>query len=275
MVTWLAIAVSVVTGRNSMPSMSRNGSRSAKRTKRPGSSDGSPEGSRYALIARAYKGEVSNHPWGDESADAVASVEVVLRLALLLTLVFATPAGAAPMAFGGPTGRVALDSGWRVGGHMVTVPYSPNAKRLSSMRSYRGSVARFSREFAVAGGDYAIRFESVQHRATVWLDGRLVARHTGAYLTFEVRAPLKAGRHRLVVRADWRDPDRMRDEGWFRSWFNFGGLNREVTIRRLGASELDAPAVDARLRGPARLTEAAAGPAPPDGPRVVADVTVT
>ena len=60
--------------------------------------------------------------------------------------------------------------------------------------------------------------------------------------------PLSAGRHRLVVRADWRDPHRMRDEGWFRTWFNFGGLNREVTIRRLGASELDAPGVDTRLR---------------------------
>ena len=131
----------------------------------------------------------------------------------------------------------------------MTVPYSPNAANVSSMASHRGSIAWFATDVTVgASGDYAIRFESVHHRARVWLDGREVARHTGAYLPFDVRVPLRAGRHRLVVRADWRDPNRMRNEGWFRSWFNFGGLNREVTIRRLGASELDVPAVDTRLR---------------------------
>jgi hypothetical protein len=163
----------------------------------------------------------------------------VLALALSLLV---------PMAFNGPTGRMPLRAGWHVGGRTVTVPYSPNAHHLSSMTAYRGSVARFTKTFTVAGGDYAIRFESVQHRARVWVDGHPVARHTGAYLPFEVRLPLRPGPHRLTVRADWRDPNRMRDEGWFRSWFNFGGLNREVTIRRLGASELDAPAVDTRLR---------------------------
>ena len=49
------------------------------------------------------------------------------------------------------------------------------------------------------------------------------------------------------MRADWRSPERMRADGWFRSWFNFGGIHREVTIRRLGASELDAPGVQTRL----------------------------
>ena len=54
-------------------------------------------------------------------------------------------------------------------------------------------------------GDYAIRFESVNHRASVWVDGRRVVRHTGAYLPFEARVRLSAGAHTLVVRADWRD----------------------------------------------------------------------
>ena len=44
----------------------------------------------------------------------------------------------------------------------------------------------------------------------------------------------------------------MRGDGWFRSWFNFGGINREVTIRRLAASELDAPGVQTRLAGGGR-----------------------
>ena len=49
----------------------------------------------------------------------------------------------------------------------------------------------------------AVAFESVNHRATVWIDGRLVTRHTGVYLPFEARTRLAAGRHTLVVRADW------------------------------------------------------------------------
>ena len=40
--------------------------------------------------------------------------------------------------------------------------------------------------------------------------------------------------HVLVVRADWRSPDAMKADAWHRSWFNFGGINREVTVRRLG-----------------------------------------
>ena len=59
-----------------------------------------------------------------------------------------------------------------------------------------------------ADGDYAIRFESVNHRASVYVDGRLVVRHTGAYLPFEARTHLRAGRHVLLVRADWRSPAR-------------------------------------------------------------------
>ena len=136
------------------------------------------------------------------------------------------------------------------------------------MRAFEGSVASFSTAFGLpASGDYAIRFESVNHKAVVWLDGRLVARHTGAYLPFEVRAHLSAGRHRLVVRADWRDPLRMRDEGWHRTWFNFGGLAREVTIRPLGASELDSPGVVTRVAGRARRRDGHRARTQPSPPR--------
>jgi hypothetical protein len=156
--------------------------------------------------------------------------------------------GSAPMAFGGPTGRRALTD-WSVGGRRVEAPFAVDGRRIT-MHAFDGSVARFSTAFDLsAAGDYAIRFESVNHAAQVWLDGRLVARHTGAYLPFEVRAHLSAGPHRLVVRADWRDPVGMRAEGWHRTWFNFGGLAREVTIRPLGASALDSPGVATRIAG--------------------------
>jgi hypothetical protein len=173
------------------------------------------------------------------------------------------------MAAGGPDGRVALAGWWTVrgdragagvargwqwggfDGRRARVPFSPNARHVTGARgrrSYQGGVAWLRTTFASGDGDHALRFESVHHRARVWVDGRLVARHTGAYLPFEARMRLRAGRHVLVVRADWRSPEAMKAAAWHRSWFNFGGINREVTLRRLGPSELDAPGLVTRLR---------------------------
>jgi hypothetical protein len=169
-----------------------------------------------------------------------------------------------PVAWGGPDGRRALDGAWVVredpgdtgaargfsrggfGGRRVHVPFSPNARTLSA-GSYAGSIAWYRTGVAVSGGRYALRFESVNHRATVWVDGRLVARHVGDDLPFDVAVTLSRGRHRVVVRADWRDPDAMKLQGWHRSWFNYGGIDREVTLRPLGAVALEAPAITTRL----------------------------
>ena len=82
----------------------------------------------------------------------------------------------APVAAGGPTGRVALDGPWTVrvmpGGptRRVHVPFSPNARVVSGPAgqvSYQGAVAWYRTGFDVPfDGDYAIRFESVNHEAT-------------------------------------------------------------------------------------------------------------
>jgi hypothetical protein len=162
-----------------------------------------------------------------------------------------------PVVAGGPTGRVALDGTWTVrlqsGGtsRRVHVPYSPNAAAVSGMagkQSFEGGVATYRTGVRVAAaGDYAIRFESVNHRASVFVDGRLVARHVGAYEAFEARTHLTPGHHTLLVRADWRDPRAMKATAWHRLWFNFGGIDREVTIRPLGRSEIDAPNLVTRL----------------------------
>ncbi|WP_445151477.1 glycoside hydrolase family 2 protein [Baekduia sp. Peel2402] len=152
-----------------------------------------------------------------------------------------------PMTWGGPDGRRALDGVWTVDGRRrVHVPYSPNAGSLTAA-SYAGGVATYRTTFAVRGGRYALRFEAVNHRATVWVDGRVVARHVGDSLPFEARVTLARGRHRLTVRADWRDPDAMKATGWHRAWFNYGGIVREVTIRPVGEVELEAPAIVTRL----------------------------
>lgn len=186
--------------------------------------------------------------------------------------------GGAPAAKTGAAGRVALDGRWavaldpadegarrgfssgRFAGRPVVLPHSPNAGRITGPageRSHEGSLAWYRTTLRVPRtGRYALRFESANHHAIVWLDGERVGEHVGTYLPFEVRRRLDAGRdHTLVVRVDWRSPAAMKAEGWHRAWFNFGGLNREVTIRPLAPTEVLAPTVRTRLRpdGGARL----------------------
>jgi beta-galactosidase/beta-glucuronidase len=217
---------------------------------------------------------------------ARAALATVLAVALA-ALAFGARAGGMPardpvvhaaLASGGPIGRVALDGTWTVtsGGvtRRVKLPYSPNAAVVSGaagQRSFEGDVATYRTTIdAPADGDYAIRFESVNHRARVYLDGRLFAEHVGAYLPFEARAHLAAGSHTLVVRADWRSPEAMTARGWHRVWFNFGGIGREVTIRPLGASEVDAPGIVTRLRaGGAAVVDVTARVTNHAGPRTL------
>jgi hypothetical protein len=185
--------------------------------------------------------------------------------------------GGAPQVKTGAVGRLALDGRWRValdpaatggkrgfqrgrfGGKVVRVPYVPNAMKVTGaagIKSHNGSVAWYRTTLRVPKtGRYALRFESVNHTASVYLDGRRLGAHTGTYLPFELRPRLRAGRdHTLVVRADWRDPLAMKATGWHRTWFNFGGINREVTIRPLGRAQLEAPAIITRVRdGAARV----------------------
>jgi Glycosyl hydrolases family 2, TIM barrel domain/Glycosyl hydrolases family 2, sugar binding domain/Glycosyl hydrolases family 2 len=180
-------------------------------------------------------------------------------------------AGRPPVAYSGAIGRVALGGVWtykadpgnaglarrwfvqRFGGRRVTLPYSPNAWPVTGPRGYRnfnGSVGWYRTTFSVpAGGAYALRFESIQFRASVWLDGKLIGRHMGAYMPFELRPLLRANhQYLLVVRADWRDPvPGMKRLGWHRGWFNYGGIEREVTIRRLQGSEIEAPVIETAI----------------------------
>jgi hypothetical protein len=152
-----------------------------------------------------------------------------------------------------------LDAGWRrgtFGGRLVRVPYSPNANAYSGRAgtfAHDGSIGWFARGVhAPVGGRYALRFESAHHTATVFVDGKAVRRHVGAYEPFTARVTLGRGRHTIAVRVDWRGPRRQADAGWARGWFNYGGLNRPVTFMRLGPSELGALTVRTRLQGSER-----------------------
>jgi hypothetical protein len=181
------------------------------------------------------------------------------------------PHGGAPTIYAGPGNREQLDGLWRFkkdpdnlgydkgyqagvfgGGELVKTPFVPDATKINGekgQRAFHGNIGWYRTHIDVpVDGTYAIRFESVNHRARVWVDGKLEAEHKGEYLPFEARMALTAGtRHQLVVRADWRGPAAMKADGWHRLWFNFGGINRGVSIRRIGPSEISVPEMQTKL----------------------------
>lgn len=189
---------------------------------------------------------------------------------LLAVIVLATTA--TPAAFAGnlsPDGTRTLNGGWvrtvgpaggaglpdgRFTGQAVKLPDVANAAftDLATMRAaQRGAVAWYRRTFTVpAGGDWRLTFGSANFTATVWLDGRRLGTHTGAYAPFAFTRRLVAGRrHTVVVRTDYRDPARQDALGFHRAWFNWGGLNGTVTLRPLGLCDLELPVVTTRLSG--------------------------
>ncbi|MDQ3769570.1 MAG: hypothetical protein M3370_08870 [Actinomycetota bacterium] len=203
---------------------------------------------------------------------ALAALAVVLGLQVLAERSAGAdrePGPYDPLTYKGPDDRTRLggqwivalderdvgrDRGWRKGGfpgEPVTVPHVPEAGEVrgeESIETWQGNVAWYRTTIEVpTTGVYAVRFESVNHQADVWIDGEHEVSHTGTYLPFEARRTLTAGTHDLVVRADWRDPEQMKQDAWHRTWFNFGGINRDVTIRPVGDSELLDPKLATRL----------------------------
>ncbi len=186
----------------------------------------------------------------------------------------AAPAGAAPRSAQAPSdrvlyqdghsGRFLLDGTWYfrldpadqglaqglprqdslLGWTPVQVPHAWNATDLSDA-SQRGTVGWYRRDFRLPSRSrrlsWVLRFESVNYRATVFLNGRQIGRNAGAYVPFEVPASTvkRGGVNRLVIRVDNRrtdtdlPPAREQDDGTpGGGWWNYGGLLREVYVRR-------------------------------------------
>jgi beta-glucuronidase len=131
----------------------------------------------------------------------------------------------------------------------VTVPSSYNAGDFSSA-SMSGSVGWYRRDFTAPAGAFAryvpavyrrwiVRFESVNYQATVWLNGKLLGTHIGAYLPFEFDlGRLHSGVNRLVVRVDDRRGSADLPPGPSGGWWNFGGLQREVYLRAVQRADM-------------------------------------
>jgi beta-glucuronidase len=209
----------------------------------------------------------------------------MIRVALALVCAAATAAVVAPVAsaqqsaplnprptvLDGPSGRYALDGRWLLrvdrrdrgagqhwerrrssaGWSLVTIPNAWNANDRTPS-GFIGAPAWYRRDFRLPlrarGLDWLVRFDAVNYRATVWLNGTLVGRHAGGFMPFEL--PLKALRrgavNRLVVRVDNRRlPTDFPPTTFTRTneprggWWNYGGIVREVYLRRVDRVSFD------------------------------------
>ena len=91
----------------------------------------------------------------------------------------------------------------------------------------------YEKRFETKGGTLLFEFESVMTEATVWLDGKEIVTHYGAFTAFQIIVnEISAGSHTLIVRADNRIskqsfPQRYTD------WYNYGGIARDVFAHQL------------------------------------------
>jgi beta-galactosidase/beta-glucuronidase len=139
--------------------------------------------------------------------------------------------------------RSASTEGWA----QVRVPHAWNATD-ESVESFTGGVGWYRKDFELPSArrelTWILRFETVNYRMRAWLNGTPIGRNTGAYLPFELRIPASAlrrtGTNRLVVRVDSRrlptdfPPSGLSVTGApTGGWWNYGGLLREVYLRRV------------------------------------------
>jgi beta-glucuronidase len=153
------------------------------------------------------------------------------------------------------TGDVGLAQGWwrnvasTAGWSPVTIPNAYNAGDFSQA-SMNGYVGWYRRDFTLpahafasyvprSGRHWIVRFESVNYRATVWLNGREIGSHAGAYVPFEFDlSGVRPGVNHLVIRVDNRRTAADLPPGPGGQWWNYGGILREVYLRAVQSADL-------------------------------------
>jgi beta-glucuronidase len=187
----------------------------------------------------------------------------------------------------GPDGRYLLEGQWlfrldprdlglfagyerrtsQAGWSHTSIPSAWNATD-QSVASMNGSVGWYRKDFRLpdrsAALAWIVRFESVNFRSTVWLNGRELGTNTGAYLPFEFQLTgLSRSRvNRLVIRVDNRlntslTAPVIRPQPPT-GWWNYGGLLGEVYLRRVDRVDLQQVVVRPTLPCPscsARVVE--------------------
>jgi beta-galactosidase/beta-glucuronidase len=154
-----------------------------------------------------------------------------------------------------------------VGWSPITVPHNWNA---TDAQVNLATVGWYRKEFRLPAAPkdarhfWKVRFEGSNYRTKVWLNGRHIGGFTGLF-PFEAELKgLRKGRNTLVVKVSslrsrtdlthWR-PAALNGYGTG-GWWNFGGLLREVYVRRVDTVDIQDVNVLPRLRrlrGPARV----------------------
>src|SRR3954469_5868262 len=144
-----------------------------------------------------------------------------------------------------------------VGWTPVAVPNAWNAKDYSDA-SFAGGVGWYRKSFHLPSAakrlSWVVRFESGNYRSRVYLNGHLVGKNTGAFLPFEIRLPaglLKRGASNLLaIRVDDRrfptdfPPSGLSSTGVpTGGWWNYGGLLREVYLRKIDSIDFNTVSV--------------------------------
>lgn len=196
-----------------------------------------------------------------------------VRLILLALILLAVPSPALAadkpneqaLYKDGPEGRYLLDGDWlfrldnadqgekqrfqrstsTTGWTTVKVPNVWNVGDPSN-ESMSGGIGWYRKDFELPDSDaalaWALRFESVNYRTKVWLNGQPVGENTGAYIPFEfdLAHPKRNGTNRLVVRVDSRrlvrdfPPAGLNTDGVpTGGWWNYSGIQREVYLKKL------------------------------------------
>jgi beta-glucuronidase len=213
---------------------------------------------------------------------------LLASLALLVAL--PAVAHAQPLIYEGPAHRTLLGGAWSfrqddtfVGDterwydpatdltewKTVRVPHSWNATDTTLDKS---SVGWYRKDFTLPDVPkdrarftfWKLRFEGANYRTKVWLNGKAVGGYTG-YFPFEVDLTgLRKGVNTLVVKVSSlrsnRDLTHWRPAAYngfgVGGWWNFGGLLREVYLRRVDTVDIPEVQVLPRLRkvgGPAKV----------------------
>ncbi|MEA2192232.1 MAG: beta-glucuronidase [Solirubrobacteraceae bacterium] len=153
--------------------------------------------------------------------------------------------------------RQTAKAGWKT----TSVPNAWNAGD-NSIASMLGTVGWYRKDFRLPDArsrlDWLVRFESVNYRSRVWLNGRPIGRNTGAHLPFDLRMPRsvlkRSGTNHLVIRVDNRRlPTDFPPSGLTGSgdpaggWWNYGGLLREVYLQRVDRVDISSLVVRPEL----------------------------
>lgn len=126
-----------------------------------------------------------------------------------------------------------IENGWQNGlptGETIIVPSVWNTELRNLM--YEGW-GWYEKKFKTQGGTLYFEFEAVMTEATVWLDGKEIKKHYGAFTPFEIIVnDVMAGEHTLVVLAD-STIDKNSFPQRYTDWFNYGGIARDVSVSNL------------------------------------------